>query len=94
MIQDEAKRWFLRDENRGFIGYLPEEALVIGHKIKISDVARSAFVVLVNELVLELLDDLDGLDDTKADVLVGKGQAFSAVPSLAGPGMWIYLMTI
>ncbi|KAJ2898914.1 hypothetical protein MKZ38_003598 [Zalerion maritima] len=55
LIQDDVLRWLAEDRNRNFIAYLPEESLVIGHKMKLPDITRSAFTILVNEMAFDLL---------------------------------------
>ena len=55
LIRDEVWRWLTQDKNRNFIVYLPEEALVIGYKMRLRDVVRAAFSVLATELAIDIL---------------------------------------
>ena len=60
LIRYDVWRWLTQDKNRNFVVYLPEEALVIGHRMRLPDVVRAAFSILTNELAIDILAKVAG----------------------------------
>ena len=59
VIQMQVEQWIMSGSNTRFIEILPEEALQIGHVLKIKDVTESSFRILVNEFALKEAADKD-----------------------------------
>lgn len=52
VIRDRVAQWLLQPRNSRFIEVLPEEALRIGYDLKLPDVTKTAFRILVNEMAI------------------------------------------
>ncbi|KAL0933132.1 uncharacterized protein CTRU02_212095 [Colletotrichum truncatum] len=53
VVRDLVLQWLMSPNNTVFIEVLPEESLQLGVALRLEDVTRSAFQILVNELAIE-----------------------------------------
>ncbi|KAK6218413.1 hypothetical protein QIS74_06293 [Colletotrichum tabaci] len=53
VVHDVFRQWLRSSNNAVFVEALPEESLQLGFTLRLPDVTRSAFRILVNELALE-----------------------------------------
>ncbi|GJD03611.1 hypothetical protein ColKHC_12436 [Colletotrichum higginsianum] len=65
VVRDLLQEWLVGPNNTVFVEVLPEESLQLGFTLRLNDVTRSAFRILVNELALEQAAATDTRDIQK-----------------------------
>ncbi|KAK1994283.1 hypothetical protein LX36DRAFT_213630 [Colletotrichum falcatum] len=72
VLRDPVLQWIMSPNNTVFIEVLPEESLQIGVALKLDQVTRSAFRILVNELALEEAAGPNGTPKAAAYTVFGR----------------------
>ncbi|WQF83484.1 hypothetical protein CDEST_08498 [Colletotrichum destructivum] len=72
VVRGPFLHWFMSPNNTMFLEVLPEESLQIGVALKLADVTRSAFRILVNELALEEAAEPNGTPKAAAYTVFGR----------------------
>ncbi|KZL88296.1 hypothetical protein CI238_01143 [Colletotrichum incanum] len=72
MLRDVVLQWIMSHNNTVFLEVLPEESLQIGVALKLDQITRSAFRILVNELALEEAAGPNGTPKAAAYTVFGR----------------------
>ncbi|EFQ33222.1 hypothetical protein CGRA01v4_08724 [Colletotrichum graminicola] len=72
VLRDPVLQWIMSPNNTVFIEVLPEESLQIGVALKLDQITRSAFRILVNELALEEAARPNGTPKAAAYTVFGR----------------------
>ncbi|GKT92898.1 hypothetical protein CT0861_07744 [Colletotrichum tofieldiae] len=72
VLRDLVLQWIMSPNNTVFLEVLPEESLQIGVALKLDQITRSAFRILVNELALEEAAEPNGTPKAAAYTVFGR----------------------
>ncbi|KAK2065057.1 hypothetical protein LY76DRAFT_531912 [Colletotrichum caudatum] len=72
VLRDPILQWIMSSNNTVFIEVLPEESFQIGVALKLDQITRSAFRILVNELALEEAARPTGIPKAAAYTVFGR----------------------
>ncbi|KAK2025469.1 hypothetical protein LX32DRAFT_665932 [Colletotrichum zoysiae] len=72
VLRNPVLQWIMSSNNTVFIEVLPEESLQIGVALKLDQITRSAFQILVNELALEEAARPTGIPKAAAYTVFGR----------------------